>query len=101
MDPRGRWASGPESDALGREPLAALEPPSLDHRAAGAVGHAVAEAVALGAATVVRLVGALHGGCLLGSQGHGGPAPGIRCSRDQGCVTDALGPSADVVLRER
>ena len=61
----------------GRQPLAALEPPSLDHRAAGAVGHPMAEAVALGAAAVVRLVGALHGGCLLGSQGHGGPAPGI------------------------
>ena len=52
---------GPQG-RLRREALATLEPTGSDHGAAGAVGHAVPEAVALGAAAVVRLVGALHGG---------------------------------------
>ena len=45
----------------GRQALAPLGPAGPEHGLPGAVGHAVAEAVALGAAAVVGLVGALHG----------------------------------------
>lgn len=46
---------------LGREAGAALAAASSEDRAARARAHANPEAVRLGAATVVRLVGALHG----------------------------------------
>src|SRR5204862_8037490 len=65
----------------GRQPLAALQPPSPDDGPAGPVGHAVAEPVALRALAVVGLVGAHH--CLLlrgeldrAATSPGGPFPG-------------------------
>src|SRR5689334_22803191 len=53
--------TGRPATVLDREPVAALEAPGLEDGAAGAGRHAVAEAMVLGPAPVVRLVRPLHG----------------------------------------
>src|SRR4029453_15293995 len=59
-------ATRPIGHRLGREPLAALVPPPLQKRTAGAGSHARAEPVCAGALALLGLVGALH---VLASQG--------------------------------
>ena len=55
-----RWAAGSTS---GGETRAALAAPRGEHGAPGPGGHALAEAMHLGAMTVVRLEGPLGHGC--------------------------------------
>lgn len=47
-----------------RQPLAALQPPSLENRATSAGGHPRTETVLGGSALLVGLIGAFHGGLL-------------------------------------
>jgi hypothetical protein len=54
------WCGDHAPARSGRQAVAALEPAASQHRPAGAIRHAVPEAVALGAPTDVWLIGALH-----------------------------------------
>src|SRR6478735_8889339 len=58
----GRVVAGHGAVTLCGEALAATEPATFDHGAAGARAHALAKAVGLGALAGVGLIGALHAG---------------------------------------
>ena len=75
---RGRRS---EAVTLCGEALAALGPPTLQHRAAGARAHALAKAVGLGALAGVGLIGALHGGGQYRAAMPRPPRPGTRASQ--------------------
>lgn len=97
-----RRSLGPRCGRSGRQLAPTLAAASPQDRAAGAVGHPVAEAVPAGPATVVGLVRALHGDGLLGAHGADrglGPRPTGRAGRG-GTIWSGI-PDGTGVVRAR